>query len=67
MGVTDASLSVCGTEPEMREELMMLVMRGEITGRQSLMSLDGMGSRVQVELFMPAMILGSCVGDTGEN
>ncbi len=35
IGVIAASLSDWGTEPELREELMISVMSGEIAGRQS--------------------------------
>jgi len=66
IGVMAASLRVWGTEPELREVLIIPVMSGEITGRQSLMSLDGMGSRVQVEVFIPVMMVVNCAGDTGE-
>ena len=66
MGVTAASFRVSGTEPELKEELMMLMMSGEMGGRQFLTRVDGMGSRAQVELFMPTMSLDSCVGETGE-
>ena len=67
MGVTAASLRVWGTEPELREVLIMVVMSGEITGRQSLMSVEGMGSKVQVEVFIPVMMVINSAGDTGEN
>ena len=67
MGVMAASLRVWGTDPEPREVFMMLVMSGEMTGRQSLMSLDGMGSRVQVVVFIPVMRVFSCAGDIEEN
>lgn len=62
-----ASFSVWGTEPELREELIMYMMSEEIAGRQSLTRLDGMGSRVEVELLIPTMTLDSSAGDTGEN
>ena len=65
MGVMAASLRVWGTEPEQREALMKSMMSGEITGRQSLMSLEGMGSRLQVEVFIPVMMVVNCAGDTG--
>ncbi len=65
-GVMAASLRGWGTEPEEREALMRLMMSGEMTGRQSLMSLEGMGSRVQVEVFIPVMMVVSCAGDTRE-
>ena len=45
----------------------MEVIRGEMTGRQSLMSLVGMGSRVQVEVLMPVMSVCKSVWDTGVN
>ena len=48
MGVTAASLSVWGTEIELKEEFMISVMSEEIAGRQTLTRLDGMGSRAQV-------------------
>lgn len=67
MGVMAASFSVWGTEPELREELIMFMMSGEIAGRQSLTRLNGMGSRVEVELLIPTMTLDSSAGDTGEN
>ena len=51
----------------LREVLMMLVMSGEMTGRLSVMSLDGMGSRVQVEVFIPVMRVVNYAGDIREN
>lgn len=66
MGVTAASLSEGGTDPEQREELMIVVMSWEMGGRHSLTNVVGMGSRVQVE-FIPAMRVESCIGVTGEN
>ncbi len=37
-------------------------MVGEINGRQVLMRVNGMGSRVQVEPFIPAVKLGTFSG-----
>lgn len=62
MVVTAASLRVWETEPELKEELMMSVISGEMAGRRSSTSVDGMGSRAQVEYFMPIMSLDSCIG-----
>lgn len=67
MGVTAASLSEGGIEPVLREELMIPVMSEEIAGRQFLTRYDGMGSRTQVDVFIPVMILDSSPADTGEN
>lgn len=53
MGVMVASLSEGGTEPVIKEELMMVVMSGESEGRQSLTREEGIGSRAQVVGFMP--------------
>lgn len=65
--MTAASLRVSWTEPERKEDLMMSAMSGEMAGRQSLPSVDGMVFRAQVEYFMPTMSLDSCIGGTGEN
>ena len=43
IGVTAASFSVSGTEPELKDELMITVMSGEIGGRQSLTDWMGWG------------------------
>lgn len=67
MGGTAANLSEGGIEPELREELMISVMSVEIAGRQSLMRLDGMGSRTHVDVFIPVTIFDSSTADTGEN
>ena len=67
MGVTAASFSEGGTEPEVREVLMMEVMRGEMMGRQVLMRLDGMGSSTQVEVVKPLRRVGMSDGVMGEN
>ena len=67
MGVTAPSLSVWGTEPGLKEELMISMRSEEIAVRQSLTRLDGMGSRTQVELLIPAIKPDSSIGDTGEN
>ena len=67
MGVTAASFRVWGTKPEVREELMMVTMSGEIAGRQSLMMEDGMGSRMDVELFMLVTMGRSSRGETRVN
>ena len=66
MGVTAASLSEGGTDPEQREELLIVVMSWEMGGRHSLTNCIGMGSRVQVE-FIPPIRADSCIGVTGEN
>lgn len=67
MGVTAASLSEGGIEPELREVLMISVMSVEIAGRQSLMRWDGMGSRTHVDVFIPVRIFDSSPDDTGKN
>ena len=67
MGVTAASLSVSGIEPELREELIIAMMSGAMAGRQSLTRVDGMGSRIQVELLIPVVKEESSDGGIGEN
>lgn len=44
--VTAATLRICGTEPEVKEDFILLVMSGEMAGRQFMISLDEMWSRV---------------------
>lgn len=56
MGVIAASLKAGGTVPEVRDELMMLRMRGVRQGRQDFTSGDGMGSKGQVDSFIFAVI-----------
>ena len=36
-----------------REELITEVIRGKSEGRQAMARVEGMGSRMQVEVFMP--------------
>lgn len=45
----------------------MSVMSGEMARRQSLRSVDGMGTSRQVEYFMSIMSLDICIEDTGKN
>lgn len=42
-------------------------MSGQTTGRQVLTSAEGMGSRVQVGVFMPVSVLWSSAGEIREN
>lgn len=67
MGVTAACLRICGTEPELREDLIMSTMSGEMAGRLFMMSFDEMGSREQVDVFTPDRMVGNCAEETGEN
>lgn len=52
-----------GTEPELRERLMIDVMRGKIIGRQFLTKPDGMKLRAQVEVFVPVMTMDRRAGE----
>lgn len=67
MGLTAASLSVWGIEPELKGELLIFVMSEEMARRQSLTRVDVMGSRAQVELLIPNMMSDSSIGDSEEN
>ena len=48
-GVTAADLRGGGTEPVVREEWMMAVIRGSREGREAITREDGSGSREQVD------------------
>ena len=48
-GVTAAVLRDGGTEPEVREEWMMAVIRGSREGREAITREDGSGSSWQVD------------------
>lgn len=49
IGVTAADLRDDGTEPEVREEWMMAVIRGSREGREAITREDGRGSSWQVD------------------
>ena len=53
IGVIAAILRDGGTMPEDREEVIVVVMSEERAGSQALTKLEGMGSRVQVAVFVP--------------
>lgn len=61
-----ASLRGRGTMPEVREEFMMSMMSGARVVKQSLTSLDGMGSRGEVDEFIVESILKRSAMVTGE-
>ena len=52
-GVRGASLGGGGTRPVNREEFITEMIRGKSVGRQVMARVEGMGSRMQVEVFMP--------------
>ena len=56
MGVMAASFRAEGMRPVDREEFIMLVMNGEREGRQAITRVEGIGSRMQVEVFMPEVM-----------
>lgn len=66
MGVMVASLSGDGTEPVVREVLIMRVMRGMRAGTMVFISEAGMGSRWQLENFIVERSLVVSEGDRGE-
>ena len=51
-----ASLSAGGTCPVDREVLIILVISGVSEGKQAMTREDGMGSRLQVEAFIPEVM-----------
>ena len=61
-GVTAASLRAGGTRPVNREELITEVIRGKSEGRRAMARVEGMGSRMQVEVFMPVSMIGRSAG-----
>ena len=65
MGVTAASFREDGTEALLSEELMILETSGEMMGKQSLAMEDGMGSSMQVEVFMVEMIVDNSSSEMG--
>ena len=60
--MTAASLRVGGTRPVNREEFITEVIRGKSEGRQVMARVEGMGSRKQVEVFMPLSMAGRSTG-----
>lgn len=65
IGVIAASFRDCGTEPDVSEELIISVIKGEIIGRHVLMRGEGMGSREQVGVLMLDRSLVSCTEEMG--
>ena len=53
--------------PELREEFMIQEMSKETGRRHDLMSGDGMGSKVRVDVFIPAVNSGASDGGQGGN
>lgn len=57
MGVMARKLRVRGSKPELNEMLMILVISGQMKVSLSFISLDGMGSGVQVFILKPLEII----------
>lgn len=57
-GVTVDGFSVWRSEPELKEELMIIVMSEEIVGRSSLTKMAEMRTRTREELLIDAMKVG---------
>jgi len=66
-GVMAASLRGEGTIPEFREELIMLVMKGESERKHALARNVGIGSSGEVEVFMLEMMVDTSVSVIGIN
>ena len=64
--MTEAIFRQEGTEPDLREELIMSVMMGQRAGRDALTRAEGMGSREQVEALALETSLATSVAFTGE-
>ena len=61
-GVTAASLRAGGTRPVDREEFITEVIRGKSEGRQAMARVEGMGSRMQGDVFMPVSMADRSAG-----